>query len=68
MDKSMFDMLTNLKTKSSEEKKQAAQNMMNGLGKEDSEKIKNILGDEEKLKKLLSSKEAQQILRKLQGG
>lgn len=61
------DFLNSLMSKSEDEQKKAAMNLLNNMDSVQSRQIKSILGDEEKLKQLLSSTQAQQLIKKLKG-
>ena len=54
-------------SKSEDEQKKAALGMLSGLDSKQSEQVKSILGDKEKLAKLLSSPQAQELMKKLKG-
>ena len=61
------DFLNSLMSKSEDEQKKTAMNILNNMDSKQSQQIKNVLGDEEKLKQILSSPQAQQLMKKLKG-
>ena len=61
------DFLFNLSSKSEKEQKKAAENMMSGMSAEQAAKVKSILSDKEKMREMLSSPQAQQLMRMLKG-
>ena len=61
------DFLNSLMSKSEDEQKKTAMNLLNNMDSVQSRQIKSILGDEEKLKQILSSPQAQQLIKKLKG-
>lgn len=61
------DFLNSLMSKSEDEQKKTAMNILNNMGSKQSQQIKSVLGDEEKLKQILSSPQAQQLMKKLKG-
>ena len=54
-------------SKSEDEQKKTALGMLSGLDSKQSEQVKSILSDKEKLAKLLSSPQAQELMKKLKG-
>lgn len=62
------DFLKNFASKSENEQKKTAMNMLSGMSPDKAAQIKNILGNEEKLRQVLSSPQAQQLMEKLKGG
>ena len=67
MEKSFENILDAFSGKPEEEKKKAAEKIMDNLGKDESDKIRSILSDSEKVREILSSQQAQNIIRKLRG-
>ena len=61
------DFLSDFASKSENEKKKAASDLLSGMTSEQTAKIKNILNDEEKVKQILSTPQAQQLMKKLRG-
>ncbi len=61
------DFLSGFASKSESEQKKAAANLLSGMAPEQAAKIKNILNDEQKIKQLLSTPQAQQLMEKLRG-
>ncbi len=61
------DFLNSLMSKSEDEQKKTAMNILNNMDSKQSQQIKSVLGDEEKLKQILSSPQAQQLMKKLKG-
>ena len=61
------DFLSDFASKSETEQKRAASELLSGMAPEQAAKIKNILGDEEKVKQILSTPQAQQLMKKLRG-
>ena len=61
------DFLNSLMSKSEDEQKKTAMNILNNMDSKQSQQIKSVLGDEEKLKQILSSPQAQQLIKKLKG-
>lgn len=61
------DFLFNLSSKSEKEQKKAAENMMSGMSAEQAAKVRNILSDKEKMREILSSPQAQQLMKMLKG-
>ena len=64
---SSSDFINGFISKSEDEQKKAALGMLSGLDSKQSEQVRSILGDREKLAKLLSSPQAQQLIKKLKG-
>lgn len=67
MDKNADKIIEALSAKSANEKKKMAIDMLSSMNSEQSEKIKEIMSDKEKLQSILSSPQAQQLLNKLKG-
>lgn len=61
------DFLSYLASRNENEQKKAAANLLSGIAPEQAAKIKNILSDEEKIKQLLSTEQAKQLMNKLKG-
>lgn len=61
------DFFNSLMSKSEDEQKKTAMNILNNMDSKQSQQIKSVLGDEEKLKQILSSPQAQQLMKKLKG-
>lgn len=61
------DFLFNLSSKSEKEQKKTAENMMSGMSAEQAAKVRNILSDKEKMREILSSPQAQQLMKMLKG-
>lgn len=61
------DFLNSLMSKSEDEQMKTAMNILNNMDSKQSQQIKSVLGDEEKLKQILSSPQAQQLMKKLKG-
>lgn len=61
------DFLNSLMSKSEDEQKKTAMNILNNMDSKQCQQIKSVLGDEEKLKQILSSPQAQQLMKKLKG-
>ncbi len=64
---SASDFLNGFISKSEEEQKKAAVNILSQMDSKQSAQIKSILSDEEKVKKILSTPQAQQLMNKLKG-
>lgn len=62
------EFLNSFISKSDGERKKAAMDMLSGMDSKQSAQIKNILSDKEKVRELLSSPQAQQLMKKLKGG
>lgn len=67
MDKRTQDLFNILNSKSEEEQKKLAMDMLSRMDSSQSQAVKNIIGDEEKIKEILSSPQAQQLIQKLKG-
>lgn len=61
------DLIKLFKAKNQQEQQNAAMKMLGELDDDQSRKIKDIMRDEEKLKAVLQSPEAQQLMNKLKG-
>jgi mannitol/fructose-specific phosphotransferase system IIA component (Ntr-type) len=57
-----------LKNKKANNNEEAAKKLMQSLGTEDSQKLMEILSDPQKIKNVLATKEAEEIMKKLKGG
>lgn len=64
---SASDFLNGFISKSEDEQKKAAMDILSGMDSKQSAQIKSILSDEEKVKKILSSPQAQQLMSRLKG-
>lgn len=64
---STSDFLHNFASKSEKEQKKAALGILSGMNSKRSEQIKNILKDEDKVREILSSPQAQELMEKLKG-
>ena len=67
MDKRTQDLFNILNSKSEEEQKKLAMDMLSRMDSSQSQAVKNIIGDEGKIKEILSSPQAQQLIQKLKG-
>ena len=67
MDKNADKLIELLGTKSPDEQKKMAMNMLDSMNSDQSGKIKEIMADKEKLQSILSSPQAQQLINKLKG-
>ena len=67
MDKRTQDLFNILNSKTEDEQKKLAMNMLSRMDSNQSQAVKNIIGDEEKIKEILSSPQAQQLIQKLKG-
>lgn len=67
MDKNTDKIAKLISAKTPDEQKQIAMNMLSSMNSEQSAKVKEILNDKQKIQALLSSPEAQQIIKKLKG-
>lgn len=67
MDKRTQDLFNILNSKSEDEQKKLAADMLSRMDSSQSQAIKNIISDEAKIKEILSSPQAQQIIQKLKG-
>lgn len=61
------DFLKDLMSKSEAEQKKTAMNILSGMDSKQSDQIKNILSDQNKVKQILASPQAQQLMKKLKG-
>ncbi len=61
------DFLKDLMAKNENEQKKAAMNILSNMDSKQSEQIKSILSDQNKVKQILSSPQAQQLMKKLKG-
>ncbi|MCQ2470464.1 MAG: hypothetical protein MJ147_00325 [Clostridia bacterium] len=61
------DFLKDLMAKNENEQKKAAMNLLSNMDSKQSEQIKSILSDQNKVKQILSSPQAQQLMKKLKG-
>ena len=61
------DLIKILSSKNKQEKQQTAMKMLDQLDAEQSRQVKSIMQDEQKLKNILASPEAQQLISKLKG-
>ena len=61
------DFLKDLMAKNENEQKKAAMNLLSNMDSKQSEQIKSILSDQNKVKQILSSPAAKQLLTKLFG-
>ena len=67
MDKRTQDFFNILNSKTEDEQKKLAMDMLSRMDSSQSQAVKNIIGDEEKIKQILSSPQAQQLIQKLTG-
>lgn len=67
MDKRTQDLFNILNSKSEDEQKKLAMDMLSRMDSNQNQAVKNIIGDEEKIKEILSSPQAQQLIQKLKG-
>ena len=67
MDKRTQDLFNILNSKTEDEQKKLAMDMLSRMDSSQSQAVKNIIGDEEKIKQILSSPQAQQLIQKLKG-
>ena len=67
MDKRTQDLFNILNSKTEDEQKKLAMDMLSRMDSSQSQAVKNIIGDEEKIKQMLSSPQAQQLIQKLKG-
>ena len=67
MDKRTQDFFNILNSKTEDEQKKLAMDMLSRMDSSQSQAVKNIIGDEEKIKEILSSPQAQQVIQKLKG-
>ena len=61
------DIINLFRAKSSEEQQKTAMKMMSRLDEKQSAQVKNIMQDEQKLRSILQSPEAQQLMDRLKG-
>lgn len=61
------DILNLFRAKNSEEQQKTAMKMMSRLDEKQSAQVKNIMQDEQKLRSILQSPEAQQLMDRLKG-
>lgn len=61
------DLLNLLNSGNEAQQKNTAQKMLSGMDNQQAKQIKSIMQDEEKLKNILSSPQAQELLKKLKG-
>ena len=67
MDKRTQDFFNILNSKTEDEQKKLAMDMLSRMDSSQSQAVKNIISDEEKIKQILSSPQAQQLIQKLKG-
>ena len=67
MDKRTQDFFNILNSKTEDEQKKLAMDMLSRMDSDQSRTIKNIINDESKIKEILSSPQAQQLIQKLKG-
>ena len=67
MDKRTEDLFNIFNSKTEDEQKKLAMDMLSRMDSSQSQAVKNIIGDEEKIKEILSSPQAQQLIQKLKG-
>ena len=67
MDKRTQDLFNILNSKTEDEQKKLAMDMLSRMDSSQSQAVKNIIGDEEKIKQILSSPQAQQLIQILKG-
>ena len=67
MDKRTEDLFNIFNSKTEDEQKKLAMDMLSRMDSDQSRTIKNIINDESKIKKILSSPQAQQLIQKLKG-
>ena len=67
MDKRTQDFFNILNSKTEDEQKKLAMDMLSRMDSSQSQAVKQIIGDEEKIKQILSSPQAQQLIQKLKG-
>ena len=67
MDKRTEDLFNIFNSKSEDEQKKLAMDMLSRMDSDQSRTIKNIINDESKIKEILSSPQAQQLIQKLKG-
>ena len=67
MDKRTQDFFNIRNSKTEDEQKKLAMDMLSRMDSSQSQAVKNIIGDEEKIKEILSSPQAQQLIQKLKG-
>ncbi|MGN1478961.1 MAG: hypothetical protein ACI4XH_04270 [Acutalibacteraceae bacterium] len=67
MDKRTEDLFNIFNSKTEDEQKKLAMDMLSRMDSDQSRTIKNIINDESKIKEILSSPQAQQLIQKLKG-
>ncbi|MBQ8227588.1 MAG: hypothetical protein IJZ88_01100 [Clostridia bacterium] len=67
MDKNTDKIIDILGAKSPDDQKKIAMNMLGSMNPDQSNKIKEIMADKEKIQSILSSPQAQQLINKLKG-
>lgn len=67
MDKNADKLIEALGSKSTDEQKKIAFDMLNSMNPDQNKRVKEILDDKEKLQSVLSSPQAQQLINKLKG-
>lgn len=67
MDKRTEDLFNIFNSKTEDEQKKLAMDMLSRMDSDQSRTIKNIINDESKIKEILSSPQAQQVIQKLKG-
>ena len=67
MDKRTEDLFNIFNSKTEDEPKKLAMDMLSRMDSDQSRTIKNIINDESKIKEILSSPQAQQLIQKLKG-
>ena len=67
MDKRTQDLFNIFNSKTEDEHKKLAMDMLSRMDSDQSRTIKNIINDESKIKEILSSPQAQQLIQKLKG-
>ena len=67
MDKRTEDLFNIFNSKTEDEQKKLAMDMLSRMDSDQSRTIKNIINDESKIKEILSSPQAQQLIQKMKG-
>lgn len=67
MDKNTDKIIDILGAKSPDDQKKIAMNMLGSMNPDQSNKIKEIMADKEKIQSILSSPQVQQLINKLKG-
>ena len=67
MDKRTEDLFNIFNSKTEDDQKKLAMDMLSRMDSDQSRTIKNIINDESKIKEILSSPQAQQLIQKLKG-